>query len=201
MQKYFDTVLGGTTGFGAIANASVLVKTLSGSVAIIFSNNGITPKANPVQTDSSGYFEFYAADGRYTLEINAAGFDTVQRQDIILEDPQDASALVASTLTATGQITGTNANFSGEVLVGAPGAASSATTKNYVDGLVTNTQSVVGQFAASALQSQALALQAAQVLDQTFARVAANPAVEYLPIDLGLIADPSITYRIDLGAL
>lgn len=73
------------------------------TLAIIYSDNGVTQKTNPTTTDSNGSFNFYAADGRYSLEITGTDITTRNVIDILLEDPQDGSPATYSTLTVTGQ--------------------------------------------------------------------------------------------------
>jgi hypothetical protein len=64
MQLYEDNVqdLYGNARPGV----SVLVE-YEGSPATIYSDNGVTPKANPLTTGAGGSFSFYAANGVYTL--------------------------------------------------------------------------------------------------------------------------------------
>lgn len=92
MQKYHESVLNmtGTPADGV----SVLVSLFNGGVATIYSDNGVTEASNPLTTNSLGYFEFYAADGRYTLTISGSGIETINITDVLLEDPQDGSAMV-----------------------------------------------------------------------------------------------------------
>lgn len=105
MQKYFDSVFGDALGFRPIAGASVTVRLPNGAIAPLFSDNGVTPKANPLTTDAAGYFEFYATDGRYNLTITATGFATQTRTDVILEDPAEASPGNFTTINASGRST------------------------------------------------------------------------------------------------
>jgi hypothetical protein len=97
MQKYTNNVQ--TINGKAIEGASVTVTDLSGNVATIYSDNGVTTRLNPVVTDALGSFYFYAADGRYSLSILANGVITTVT-DILLEDPQDGSSVVFSDITA-----------------------------------------------------------------------------------------------------
>lgn len=90
MQKCVDVVQ--DRKGNAVENASVLVKTLAGDIATLYSEN--TPPiemANPLTTDALGGFAFYAANGRYILEVSIDGLLQGTRRDILLEDPQDAS--------------------------------------------------------------------------------------------------------------
>lgn len=90
MQRYFDTIQ--DVNGRAIAGAMVYVRTLAGAMAPIYSDNGVTLKDNPIRTNSLGSFDFYAADGRYTLEIRLNGVRFGEKRDILLEDPADPSA-------------------------------------------------------------------------------------------------------------
>lgn len=89
MQRYIDTVQdkAGT----AVPGAQVYVRRQGGSLATIYSDNGVTAMANPLRTDSLGTFAFYAADGRYNLEIRLSGVLFGSKNDILLEDPNDDS--------------------------------------------------------------------------------------------------------------
>ncbi len=103
MQKYFNSV---SSQFGIpIDGASVSVTTISGAAVAIYSDNGITAKTNPTTTDENGYFEFYAADGRYTLTITKLGIATITISDVLLEDPanNDASS-IAFTASGAGAV-------------------------------------------------------------------------------------------------
>jgi len=102
MQKYYDSVLL-DSGMPAVG-VSVTVTAFGGGAVTIYSDNGATPRANPITTDANGYFEFYAADGRYTIQISGASITTRTITDILLEDPADGNAVLFSTLTATGQV-------------------------------------------------------------------------------------------------
>lgn len=90
MQKY-QSVVQYNTGV-AVAGASVTVKNYpSGTAATIYSDDGITPTANPLTTDSTGRFSFYAADGHYSLEITGVSLTPYTVSDILLEDPTEPS--------------------------------------------------------------------------------------------------------------
>jgi hypothetical protein len=100
MQKYSDLVLS-VTGV-PLRGAAVTVKTYPGGVlATIYSDNALTPAANPLTSDVNGRYSFYAADGRYSLDIAAAGFATQTISDVLLEDPADGSTALAAPTGAT----------------------------------------------------------------------------------------------------
>lgn len=152
MRKYFDSIIG--SDGRPVAGASVTVTAFGGGApSSIFSDSaGSVPKANPVVTDANGYFEFYAADGRYSLSIVATGFGSRTLTDIALEDPADPSQQTINggsinntpigattpnsgaftTLSASGGITGT-----------LTGNASTATTATNLSGGTVDATSVI----------------------------------------------------------
>jgi hypothetical protein len=89
MQKYVNSVAA-ATGM-PVAGASVQVNLqATGLPATIFSDNGVTPAANPLTTDTNGAFSFYAADGRYQLVISGTNIQAQTLNDILLVDPLPA---------------------------------------------------------------------------------------------------------------
>lgn len=131
MQKYTDLVLGlnGQT-LVPVVGASVTVLTYPGGAnATIYSDNGITPTANPLTTDNTGRFSFYAANGRYSLLVT---YQTVSYsiQDIpLLDDPANGQTTVITggsidntPIGATTPSTGAFTNLSATgTLTGFPG--------------------------------------------------------------------------------
>jgi hypothetical protein len=102
MQKYTDFV---ADKYGNVRpGVAVLVKDSNGAPATLYSDNGITPKANPTTTDANGIFSFYAANGTYTVKIPGASDKTA-----LLFDPQDStsSSYMRFTSSSTGAITRT----------------------------------------------------------------------------------------------
>ena len=84
MEKKSDTVL--DTRGRPISGATVRVNTYpAGVLATIYSDDGVTAKTNPMVTDSSGYFEYYADDGHYSWVITT-DTDSVTRNDILHDD-------------------------------------------------------------------------------------------------------------------
>lgn len=102
MKKHYDSVIG--TNGAPIGGALVAVYAYGTTTpASIFSDStGLAPITNPLATDGTGYFEFYAADGRYTLSISGIGLVAKTIADILLDDPSDASSGAFSTLTVVG---------------------------------------------------------------------------------------------------
>jgi hypothetical protein len=57
-------------------------------LATIYSDNNLTPLANPFTSQSDGQWQFYAANGRYDVTMSSAGFSqTITYSDILLCDP------------------------------------------------------------------------------------------------------------------
>lgn len=128
MQRYTDYVINqnGT----AVSGAYILVLQHGTSTpATLYSDDGVTSKANPVVTDGLGQFWFYAADGRYDLQISGAGSTPLTISDILLEDPEDGSNanfndVTANSLTLAVPLpessggTGESSYTNGQVLIG-----------------------------------------------------------------------------------
>jgi hypothetical protein len=87
MQNYFDVVQ--DQHGNAIPGASVFVYDASGLPATLFSDNGVTPTANPLTTNTDGEYDFFAANGRYSLDIQIAGYAPQNKTGIILFDPEE----------------------------------------------------------------------------------------------------------------
>lgn len=70
MRKYFDTIVNSSNG-DPVPNAIVTVTTTGGLPVQLYAGNGTspitTPAINQVTTNSLGLFQFYVADGTYTL--------------------------------------------------------------------------------------------------------------------------------------
>ena len=90
MEKHNDWARNIATGAPA-GGASVRVKIQGTDTdAALYSDNGVTPKANPFTADATtGIFGWYAADGRYSQTVTpaAGGGDAYTTSDILLDDP------------------------------------------------------------------------------------------------------------------
>lgn len=109
MQKYFNNVQ--NTAGDAVPFAQVTVTlTATGATATIYSDNGITTKANPIVCDAKGYYEFFAADGLYTLTFSGARLVTSSINNVLIEDAMTdlaasgGSALVGFLHAGTGAV-------------------------------------------------------------------------------------------------
>jgi hypothetical protein len=101
MQKRFDWVI--NKKGNAIQGARVTVTfTASGAAATLYEDDGVTQTPNPVTTNATGYYEYYAADGRYTETVTGTGLETTIVTDITLEDLVDGFSALASTATGKG---------------------------------------------------------------------------------------------------
>jgi len=129
MQKRYGYVL--DTKGNPVAGATIAV-TVFGSVTVatLYSDSGgVTQIANPVSTDAEGYYEYYAANGRYTENITTnAGIETIS--DILLQDVlSQADQFVVATGTGNAMVVSTFSSGytledGDEIHVRAPGANS-----------------------------------------------------------------------------
>src|SRR5258708_9422278 len=90
MQKFQDYIFSSpSVGLPRpVPNATVLVLNYPAmTVATIYSNNGITTPANSFLSAGDGKIAFYAADGRYSIQVSGQGINGTQTtNDILLED-------------------------------------------------------------------------------------------------------------------
>ena len=101
MKKYFDIVL--TDQGRAISGASVTVLLAgTGTSATLYGDEGITPKSNPVTTDSGGLYWFYVDNGLYDLVISATSYAQKILSNVLIEDAATSTDLSNSTDTAKG---------------------------------------------------------------------------------------------------
>jgi len=85
-------------------------------LALIYSDPGLTQAlANPTATDGMGNYYFYAAPGRYEIEISGPGITTKQIPNVIV--PSDPSAPTFNSLSTTGGISAFTLNLSGNLTV------------------------------------------------------------------------------------
>lgn len=70
------------------------------TTASIFSDNGITVKANPITVDSDGGFFFYAANGRYQINLLKAGIISRSFPDILVSDGRKTVSFTPASVAA-----------------------------------------------------------------------------------------------------
>lgn len=86
MQKYKSNITS-TTG-AAIRNVPVTVLNEAGELASLFLDRaGAIAAPNPLATDSSGNFYFYAVNGRYSLRTTVEGVTITDDDVVLLQDP------------------------------------------------------------------------------------------------------------------
>jgi hypothetical protein len=109
MQKYFNNV---TNRHGdAVSGATVTVTTSGGALATIYSDDGVTPQANPITTNTAGEFSFYAADGAYSVATSGPGIPTKTVSGIQLLG--NASVLAGWALTQAFRLVSATRNIDG----------------------------------------------------------------------------------------
>lgn len=121
MQKYFNNV---TNRTGDVVPGAIVTVTLAatGALATIYSDDGVTTRANPITADNSGYFSFYVADGRYTFTINGNGIQTLTIADVAIEDSASEAAAAAASAAAAAA-SAADAQASATSLFGAAGVS------------------------------------------------------------------------------
>lgn len=83
MPKYQNYVV--DSSGNAVAGASVTVTSYPSNGAVtLYQSDEITPVANPVTTDASGAFSFYAPAGRYNLAVTGSGITPYGVTDILV---------------------------------------------------------------------------------------------------------------------
>jgi hypothetical protein len=90
VQRYTNFIASTTatnSTLTVLSNASCVVY-IAGTLgaATLYSDNGVTPLANPFLSSATGRIDFYAANGRYDVVVSKAGYLTVTISDIELDD-------------------------------------------------------------------------------------------------------------------
>src|SRR5580700_121294 len=85
-------------------------------LASLYSDSALTqPLANPLSTDGLGNYFFYAAPGKYTIQIYGPGITTRVLPDVIL--PSDPSAPTFTSVTTTSGISAFSLSLAGNLAV------------------------------------------------------------------------------------
>jgi hypothetical protein len=192
MQHHFDNV---QDQYGnAIGGVSVLVSLSSdGSRATIYSDNGVTATTNPLTTAPNGSFDFYAANGNYTLTVTHPD-GTTSDAYVSLFDVTDVGSVandlanINAVANAIPSITTVNSNLtnittvagiSGDVTAVA-GVSDNVTTVAGISGAVSTTannitaiQGAAGNAASAATSQSAAATNAASALNSANVATAA----------------------------
>lgn len=147
MRKYVDFVEG--TDSKAVAGAFVRVLNYpSGTDATLYADSdGIVQIANPVRTDNTGEFSFYAADGHYTLEVTGTSLSPQTVTDIVIIDQL---AVLSSTQAAQSAATTAASGAATSASASATSAANSLQSANNSAGSAVNSASSAASAAAIA---------------------------------------------------
>ncbi len=85
-------------------------------LALIYSDPLLTQAlANPTATDGLGNYSFYAAPGKYEIELSGPGITTKQLPNVIL--PSDPSSPTFNSLSSTGNINAFSLSLTGNLTV------------------------------------------------------------------------------------
>ena len=105
-----------------LSGASIRVCTMPASgqpcspLANIYSDSALTQAlANPTSTDGLGNYFFYAAPGKYMIEVSGPGITTKQIPNVIL--PNDPSTPTFSSVSSTGAISAFSLTLTGNLTV------------------------------------------------------------------------------------
>jgi hypothetical protein len=108
MQRYQDSILLESTSGTPVVGAGLTVlvyNTGTTTQATIWADNGVNlidQSISPITTTTTGYFEFYAANGRYDLYIYGPGILTILIPDITLLDAAELQGSNYADATGTG---------------------------------------------------------------------------------------------------
>jgi hypothetical protein len=84
MQRYINNFT--DRNGNAIPQAVVSVYREDGTLAALYSDDGVTAQANPMRTDANGEFSFYAADGVYSITLAKNGHTARTLSEVRLFD-------------------------------------------------------------------------------------------------------------------
>lgn len=102
MQKHEENLAARINGnaLQPLQGASVTVTDdATGLPASLYSDDGVTPLAQPIISGNEGEYAFYTANGEYTLTFSGTRFATFTRK-LIMDDPSDNPSVSAAALAA-----------------------------------------------------------------------------------------------------
>jgi hypothetical protein len=98
MQRYINNFT--DRNGNAIPQAVVSVYREDGTLAALYSDDGVTAQANPMRTDANGEFSFYAADGVYSITLAKNGHTARTIAGAIVFDPASVAENAAESASA-----------------------------------------------------------------------------------------------------
>jgi|WetSurMetagenome_2_1015567.scaffolds.fasta_scaffold28566_4 hypothetical protein len=129
MQRYANVAQ--DTAGNVIPSAIVSVyATGTTNLSTLYSDDALTSKSNPFQTDSDGSFSFYAVNGRYDVKLSKSGyvFDDEVGTDILLYDaPTASSTYIADSGQLYGLVLSNGTDATNDINI-SPGQAISSET-------------------------------------------------------------------------
>lgn len=144
-MEHYINVLQDRQG-NAIAGVSVYIYDEGTTTpATIYSDNGVTPKANPFLSDADGSYDFYAANGVYDFHFVRSGytFSDADYRRISLYDVNDGGGGSGAPTDATYWVGAANGTLSAEINLGVLGT-----------GLVINTAGTPSIYAGATCTNQ-----------------------------------------------
>ena len=85
-------------------------------LATLYTDQTLTVQSpNPFQSDGMGNYHFYAAPGRYTVQVSGSGITTYSTEDTIL--PNDPTQPAFSSITTSGGISASTLTLGGNLAV------------------------------------------------------------------------------------
>ncbi len=110
----------------------VTVNVHGSGLATIFADNALTPLANPFTASATGYWDFYAANGRYDVTLSdnlgSGPASPILISDLILNDPAGGGGVVSAVFGRAGIVVAQTGDYTVSQVTGAAPLASPALT-------------------------------------------------------------------------
>lgn len=187
MQKYQNNITSRTGD--AVSGLQVTVSLAAGGLATIYSDNAGTPTDNPITTDANGYFEFYAADGRYNITASGGGYSDVLIADtVLIAAAASGSASIAQGAATTATAAKNDAVTASAAAVAAEAVTTAARDETIAARDVTTAATTVAETArdeseaaasAAGLSADAALIQAGVYVDEPTGRAAVADGVAF----------------------